>query len=337
MTTPVKVLYVMGAGRSGSTVLDNILGELDGFASVGELHNLWKRGLVRGGECGCGRPLSVCEVWQSVLSTAAESLDISRIDAPSVRSSQEEALQMRHTRKIARANRPSGWPELDAYVEVLTEIYRAIGRVMDARVVVDSSKRPPTAAALHLTAGIEPYYLHLVRDPRAVAYSRTRHKVAHGREMRKASAGRTTGRWLLHNSLAEIVHHHVPAKRYLFLRYEDFVRRPRLSIESIVRFIGEVPAQWPFVDDRTVTLTANHTAAGNPSRFKTGPVEIREDNEWRVRMRRTDMFVATALAAPLMRRYGYSPRRRNEPIEGRRSPALDRGVSDNDDARSWVA
>ena len=43
---PVRVLYVAGAGRSGSTVLANLLGEVPGFVSVGEVRFLWERGLT---------------------------------------------------------------------------------------------------------------------------------------------------------------------------------------------------------------------------------------------------------------------------------------------------
>jgi len=50
-----RVLYILGWGRSGSTVLGNILGEIDGFFSAGELHYLWERSLVEGRACGCGR------------------------------------------------------------------------------------------------------------------------------------------------------------------------------------------------------------------------------------------------------------------------------------------
>lgn len=39
----VKVLYVIGWGRSGSTILDNVLGQLDGCFSTGELHYFWER------------------------------------------------------------------------------------------------------------------------------------------------------------------------------------------------------------------------------------------------------------------------------------------------------
>ena len=39
-----KVLSVVGAGRSGTTVLASILDEVDGFTSAGELRWLWERG-----------------------------------------------------------------------------------------------------------------------------------------------------------------------------------------------------------------------------------------------------------------------------------------------------
>ena len=40
-TSKVKVLYVMGHGGSGSTILGNVLGELNGFFHAGELDTLW--------------------------------------------------------------------------------------------------------------------------------------------------------------------------------------------------------------------------------------------------------------------------------------------------------
>jgi hypothetical protein len=42
--TSLKVLSIVGAGRSGTTVLASILGEVGGFASAGELRWLWERG-----------------------------------------------------------------------------------------------------------------------------------------------------------------------------------------------------------------------------------------------------------------------------------------------------
>ena len=65
----VKVLYIAGSGRSGSTILDRILGQLDGFFSVGELCNLWDRGLLAHRKCGCGVPVDQCPTWTGILAT----------------------------------------------------------------------------------------------------------------------------------------------------------------------------------------------------------------------------------------------------------------------------
>jgi len=48
------VLFIGGLGRSGSTLLDRMLGRLDDVWSVGELVHLWERGLSQNNRCGCG-------------------------------------------------------------------------------------------------------------------------------------------------------------------------------------------------------------------------------------------------------------------------------------------
>jgi hypothetical protein len=51
---PLNVLFVVGSGRCGSTLLDILLGQIDGFFSTGELHSLWWAGILEGRRCGCG-------------------------------------------------------------------------------------------------------------------------------------------------------------------------------------------------------------------------------------------------------------------------------------------
>src|SRR3712207_8209479 len=52
---PVKVLYVVGLGRSGSTILSNSLGQIGGFFSGGELNFIWRHNVLENRLCGCGR------------------------------------------------------------------------------------------------------------------------------------------------------------------------------------------------------------------------------------------------------------------------------------------
>ena len=66
----MKVLYVAGSGRSGSTIVDNILGQLDGVGRVGEVRFLWERGMLEDRTCGCGAAFSACPFWRAVLERA---------------------------------------------------------------------------------------------------------------------------------------------------------------------------------------------------------------------------------------------------------------------------
>src|SRR5579872_7123206 len=75
------VLYIAGTGRSGSTVLANILGEVDGVFAAGEVRYLWQRGLKESRLCGCGLPVRDCPVRSQVLARAGYLDDPSSVDA----------------------------------------------------------------------------------------------------------------------------------------------------------------------------------------------------------------------------------------------------------------
>src|ERR1700684_4694430 len=75
------VIYIAGTGRSGSTVLANILGEVEGLFAAGEVRYLWQRGLKEGRLCGCGLPVRECPVWSRVLAMAGELDDPEGVEA----------------------------------------------------------------------------------------------------------------------------------------------------------------------------------------------------------------------------------------------------------------
>src|SRR5215467_11381586 len=72
---PVRVIYLGGLGRSGSTLLERLLGELPGVVPVGEVVHLWRRGVAENGRCGCGAEFGACEFWTQVGKAAFGSWD----------------------------------------------------------------------------------------------------------------------------------------------------------------------------------------------------------------------------------------------------------------------
>jgi hypothetical protein len=319
----VKVVLIIGRGRSGSTILDNVLGGIEGFASVGELHNLWRRAILKDHHCGCGMPVVECPVWSRTLDTAHLDPALGRLDVEDVVGWQSEVVRQRHLWRLLHLEpgRETGWEPLDRYVRLLGRVYRGIAATTAARVVVDSSKRPEHAAIVRLVPGIEAYVLHLVRDPRAVAYSRQRAKVGPDGVMVRFGVLKGTKGWVARNLEASLLRRTMPRSRFTRLLYGHFVGRPGPTVERILDLVGEPRRELPFEDVRTVRLPPSHTVAGNPSRFRTGPVTLSFDDEWRTRLPDLHRWGITAMTLPFLAAYGL-------PLIPRRNPPLPVGYGE---------
>ncbi|UCH26707.1 MAG: sulfotransferase [Trueperaceae bacterium] len=305
-----KLLLIAGWGRSGSTLLDTILGQLDGFFSVGELRYLWDRGLQEDSACGCGVPFSECGVWSRILSHAYGNTSTLKLDQLI---SARDRLKSRHTLLSLFPTVPRHIRQAaTAYADTLREVIEAIYTETGCRIIVDSSKFPSHAYALSLLPEVDLYLLHLVRDPRAVAYSWQRKKRKDNGSFEAAymlqhSTVRSSLMWLGWNGAIELLWSQKRG-RYLRVRYEDFARRPKKAIQEIVTFLGEPPGELPFTSERTVELTPTHTISGNPARFRSGEVTLVEDDAWKTALQSLDKWIATAATLPLLTHYGYEVR-----------------------------
>ena len=63
---PPVIVYIAGSGRSGSTLLERVIGAIPGQVNVGELIDLPRRVAVDDEICGCGEPFSRCPFWTAV-------------------------------------------------------------------------------------------------------------------------------------------------------------------------------------------------------------------------------------------------------------------------------
>jgi hypothetical protein len=300
--TPVTVLYIAGSGRTGSTLLDRILGQLNGFFSAGELCNLWERGAVAHRKCGCGVAFPECPTWTAVL----------RRTLAANGSSPDPEWLAAMTRQQLRSRRLPGlpWPSqhvADDYARTLLQLYGAIQAETGCRVIVDSSKSPLYAALLASLPRINLFIAHLVRDPRATAYSFRRKRelpdFGDSRLMLQQHPITTARRWVKGQALSELLGRRGPV-HYLRLRYEDFIQDPRAAVDRILGLLGE-SAELRFLDSRAVHLQPTHSVSGNPNRFSVGDIMLRLDDEWVTSMRRRDVLAVTAVTWPLLLRHGY--------------------------------
>jgi hypothetical protein len=317
----VTVIYVAGSSRCGSTLVERTLGEMSGFVNVGELIDLFRRVAPRGELCGCGQVFESCQFWIQVGARAFGGWDPELL-------AQTHLLQ----RDVSRQRR---FPQLLAlplashtfrdkvarYGSVYLRLYQAIASEADARYVVDASKWPVQALALH-RAGVDVRVIHLVRDVRGVANSLSRsyvprpHAVREEDVMWHVGPAGAAAQWMTCQSEAALLRRCGLAVTRM--RYEDFVSQPRGSIEVALAELG-VPASrssLAHIGNNYVVLGASHGLSGNPSRFQAGNIELRADEAWRSQMSWRQRTMVMAIGFPHMLRH-----RRKAPAQFR--PATD--------------
>lgn len=307
----IKVLYIGGYLRIGSTLLDRMLGQCEGFVSVGELRRLWEESFAEDQPCGCGAPFSACEFWRAVADEAYGGFD--HVDYVSTAWLKRRVDRMRYIPLLMSPHKNKGYHEaLAQYSDILERLYDAIGNFTGSRVIIDSSKDPSYAYLLANLPNVDLHVVHLVRDSRAVAHSWLRKQVKHEEKNgskvympRRGPAESSVG-WSRANLLLEPIR--LCGASYTLVRYEDLLADPGAVLREILAGLGEEDRGFPFLNGRTAELEAAHTVAGNPMRFRHGSIELRPDEEWRVGMDPADRRVVTAMTWPLLLRYGYFAR-----------------------------
>ena len=313
------MLLISGWSRTGSTVLGNLLGARASVTHVGELRGIWHHmQLESATPCGCGRPHWECPFWTEVFRRAFPNQDY--IHLRYLQHMREKRFSLRPRSALAlerdlRAKPPR--PIAADYAAHITAVYSTIAEMASTRVIVDSTKDPGYVRLVAALAEVNAYVVHLVRDPRAVAYSWRRRPIFG----MNPGPGKSSASWLIANLQTESVLRRMDRERGRFLRYEDLMQAPRETVEGIHAWLGLAPDGPQWIGHDRVLLEPNHTVAGNPSRFEVGEVALRLDDEWKDRLPASAALAATIPALPRLSRYGY-PVNPTGKLDSARTPAL---------------
>jgi len=224
-----KVVYVMGAGHSGSTILGVALGNCERFFYAGELEEwLLREGVPRFG--GSERT----RFWANV---RARVDDASDLFGNEVREALERSASLLRVGKWPARRRLRG-----RYRRVAEDLYRAVADVAGATHVVDTSHFPLRARELQKVGGIELYLIFLVRDPQSVIGSYTDAINRHARAERTLRIiTKNVDLWLT-NILAVSVFLRQSPDRRMFLRHEEFIADPEGVLRQILDRIDSLSA-----------------------------------------------------------------------------------------------
>src|SRR4051812_29017973 len=201
-----RLVYIGGAGRSGSTFLESLLSSNPDCVCVGEVRWIWERGLKENHLCSCGEPFRECSFWTAVLNQAFGGSSV--LDAQRLIEDQRSLDRIRYILPLVfpRFRSAAFTERLRNHADILARLYSAILKVSGKQVVVDSSKDPTYGYLLAASPRISLSVLHLVRDSRAVAFSWSRKKhrpeiVSRQQYMRRFSTRQAAVLWITSNLL----------------------------------------------------------------------------------------------------------------------------------------
>jgi Sulfotransferase family len=304
---PLRVINISGCGRSGSTLLAQLLDRYPEVVSLGEARDVWRRGYLANLLCSCRQPFQDCPFWHAVDERAFGGLPTEV--AQQVGDLTRSVVRKRRWPTLAiGAVRQRPAPDTARWLEYVAAVFGAALVESGASFVVDATKDPMYGLTLAQMPNTQYHVVHLIRDPRGTVFSWQR-AIDSGalagtvQEMGTVGALKSASTWRNFNLLAHMLR--PVAASYTMVRYEDLVERPDEVLSRIEAAVG-LSSRPESLGSGDVTVPLSHAIAGNlRRRFGGQVVRLRADEEWKRALSRKDMLTTSALCWPLMLAYRY--------------------------------
>ena len=273
------LVYIASDVRSGSTLLDMVLGGHPNILSIGELQFL-KDHFQRKGtgyswdwRCTCGEYFDTCPFWSKIdhRITIDTGLPIRSLETWVKRSAQFFPLMVLPNKRLGnyRSSYPSIQRGLDA-AQNCWKIVDLLHMVTGKEIIVDSSKIAEQFRFLYVWRPKRIRMSYLLRDGRGVIYSKMHRE---GDSARKASKT-----WVLENLKILLIKALIPKKKSIMVKYEDLCQNSQLEINRITSFLNIPPVKV------RLSKSDRHNVCGSPHRFNKDDTNIRLDERWRSKL-----------------------------------------------------
>ncbi|HUZ92328.1 MAG TPA: sulfotransferase [Methylocella sp.] len=265
----MRIIYIMGPGRGGSTLLERVLNSAPAAFALGEFHTFWRiehKDLV----CSCGSPVPRCSFWNEVIETAG----VGRAELNALRRGEDAIVRTKYLVK-RRFSLPgiAADPAVRSFIELQRVLFETISTVSGCETLVDSSKATQRAWILATMQEVSILRLYRNATDTIVSWRLPKWDKGLNTPMRKMSIQRAAFEWWRIENFGRRLGRSYPITR---INYEEFVASPKDVLNDINdESIRDLTAQIAWLDERTVNPSqCYHSLNGNPDRYETGPITI---------------------------------------------------------------
>ncbi len=296
-----KVIYIASDNRSGSTLLDLLLGNHSEVTSVGEIRRLDEWINKPKEKCSCGELIGNCPFWKKVERMFGKPLK-------NIKTSDDMGRRWlyRNLSKliVTMVNKKKLLLKLSYFFEFaknyigiannIFRLYEIISIINDTPFIVDSSKVAHYFKLLYLFQPEHIKIIFLYRDGRGVTYSKLQEEK--GITVKKAAI-----RWVYSNIMMQIASFGIPNDKIFKVYYEDLCKNPNEILKSICSFIG-IEFQEQMIN---LNKYGKHNVFGNPMRFDKKSNKIFLDEIWKNQMSQKDLKNFEKIAGWMNKKLGY--------------------------------
>lgn len=266
----MRIIYILGPGRGGSTVLERVLNSAPTAFALGEFRNFWcmeHKDLT----CSCGSPVPRCSFWNEVIQTAG----VGRSEFDALVRGEDAVVKTKYLVK-KRFSLPeiAADPTVRSFFDLQRVLFEAIAAVSGCETVVDSSKSAPRAWILAAMQDVSVIHLFRKATDTIVSWRLPKWDPGLNAPMQKMSIQRAAVDWWKVEYLGRRLGKSYPVSR---ISYDEFVASPKDVLNNISdETIRQITAEIAWHDEQTVIASGGyHSLNGNPDRFEKGPITIR--------------------------------------------------------------
>jgi len=303
---PLKIIYIIGAGRSGSTLLDIILGSHQDAVSGGELINAFHAVENINEYCACGKPAGDCVFWEKVFESWTDIAGENWQEELSRLKKKFESLLRFPILILSKFFKTGDYLH---YKSLHKGFYQSVAKVSGKRIIVDSSKNPLRAYSLSDMDGVDTYFIHLVRDGRGVVYSLLKGfqkdpKKGLQKDLKPKPVYQTAVLWVIINTFAKLLNQGKTGEHYILLRYEDLSTSFDLEMNRLEEFLGLDYTGIINLIKGDKELEIGHLIAGNRLRMSK-TVSLKPDFSWKNKLPEREKTIFWLIAGFMARGFNY--------------------------------
>ncbi|HIP33471.1 MAG TPA: sulfotransferase [Bacteroidia bacterium] len=276
-----NIIYLMGAGRSGTTILASLLGASKDILTIGEMHQFLEH-IVYDKNCSCGESLKKCQFWTAIVA------DYYKKNISELRKMDDYMVGVESHSKIPI----SFFKRNEEHIKFQENFYSIITKLNPSKYYLDSAKFISRVLQLRKSDKLNVKIIYLVRDVRGVINS-----FAKNVQTQKNPIS-TIIYYTMINTAAQIVEWTYP-KEILKLRYEDFIEKPVDTLDKIEQFIEVDLTDVKEVITEEKYIDMPHIIGGNRLKSQS-KIKLRKDLTWKRNIKRVKQILYYFLTLPLM-------------------------------------